>query len=71
MVQEHKAALVRMLKQQIKQRSITVGILGMGYVGLPLAVEFARAGIRTLGFDTKLDKLTQLRQGRSYLRDVP
>lgn len=59
------------LRQRIQQRHFTVGVLGMGYVGLPLALEYSRAGIRTFGFDIKPEKLAQLRQGQSYIRDVP
>jgi UDP-N-acetyl-D-glucosamine dehydrogenase len=62
---------VEELARRIAQRRITVGVLGMGYVGLPLALEFARAGVRTLGFDIKAEKIALLRQGQSYLRDVP
>ncbi|MEN3026358.1 MAG: nucleotide sugar dehydrogenase [Chlorobiota bacterium] len=59
------------LRQRIEQRRVRVGILGMGYVGLPLAMEFARAGVPTIGLDTNAAKIEQLRHGRSYLRDVP
>ncbi len=61
----------RRLRRRIERRTLTVGVLGMGYVGLPLAVEFARAGVRTLGFDVKAEKIEHLRRGQSYLRDVP
>ncbi len=59
------------LRRRLQRRRVTVGVLGMGYVGLPLAVEYARAGIRTFGFDIKPERVAQLQQGRSYLRDVP
>jgi UDP-N-acetyl-D-glucosamine dehydrogenase len=66
-----KSALVRELHRRIAERRITVGVIGMGYVGLPLALEFARAGVRTFGFDINSDKVAALRRGRSYVRDVP
>ncbi|GBD06474.1 UDP-N-acetyl-D-glucosamine 6-dehydrogenase [bacterium HR21] len=59
------------LRERIRRRRLTVGVLGMGYVGLPLALEYARAGIRTFGFDIKPEKISQLQQGQSYIRDVP
>ena len=48
----------------------TLAIVGAGYVGLPLAVEFARAGFSTTGLDTDLDRVTALNAGRSYTPDV-
>nr|BAL55102.1 nucleotide sugar dehydrogenase [uncultured Bacteroidetes bacterium] len=58
------------LAKRIKQRTLTVGVLGLGYVGLPLAVEFARKGIRTLGFDTNAEKIALLERGQNYIRDL-
>lgn len=49
----------------------TVGIVGLGYVGLPLAVAFAGTGIRVIGVDTNPEKLTSLNEGSSYIEDVP
>ena len=48
-----------------------IGIIGLGYVGLPLAVEFARKGFVVTGFDVDESKNTQINQGRSYIPDVP
>jgi len=45
--------------------------MGIGYVGLPLAVEFAKAGFQTVGLDYDLNKVTELNAGRSYIGDVP
>jgi UDP-N-acetyl-D-glucosamine dehydrogenase len=58
------------LAKRIKQRTLTVGVLGLGYVGLPLAVEFARKGIRTLGFDKNAEKIALLERGQNYIRDL-
>jgi UDP-N-acetyl-D-glucosamine dehydrogenase len=59
------------LKKRIEAREAVAGIIGLGYVGLPLAVELARANIRTIGFDTDVRKIGELAAGRSYIPDVP
>jgi len=59
------------LISDIKNRRITVGIIGLGYVGLPLAVRFAEQGFRVLGFDTDPQKIEQLSRGLSYIRHIP
>lgn len=48
----------------------TVGIIGLGYVGLPLAIAFAESGAKVIGLDISLERVNLLRQGRSYLTDV-
>ncbi|MEO8089996.1 MAG: nucleotide sugar dehydrogenase, partial [Gemmatimonadales bacterium] len=53
-----------------ERREILFGIVGLGYVGLPLAVELARAGYRVLGFDVNPDVVEGLNQGRSHVKDV-
>jgi UDP-N-acetyl-D-glucosamine dehydrogenase len=58
------------LLQRIADRSARIGVIGLGYVGLPLAVEFARAGFRVLGVDTQVDRVAQVRAGISYVNDV-
>lgn len=58
------------LEQKIKDKSAKVGIVGLGYVGLPLAVEFANKGFYCLGIDTDLKKVEQLNRGDSYIDDV-
>jgi UDP-N-acetyl-D-glucosamine dehydrogenase len=55
----------------ILNRQVRVGIIGLGYVGLPLAVEFAKAGLRVTGIDVDVEKVKAINAGRSYLRDVP
>lgn len=58
------------LLNKIADREIVTGIIGLGYVGLPLAVEMAKAGFRTIGFDVKKEKVNSVNQGLSYIRDV-
>jgi UDP-N-acetyl-D-glucosamine dehydrogenase len=59
------------LEEKIKSRTARVGIVGLGYVGLPLAMEFARAGFSVTGIDIQESKVAQLNSGESYVRDVP
>jgi len=59
------------LKGKIVSRTARVGVLGLGYVGLPLAVEFARAGFAVTGIDREASKVERLNSGQSYIQDVP
>ena len=59
------------LLQKIKGRSGTVGVIGMGYVGLPLAVEFAKGGFHVIGFDVSDRVVKTLMRGESHIQDVP
>jgi len=59
------------LLAKIRDRAAVVGIVGLGYVGLPLALRFAEAGFRVLGFDTDPAKVESLSSGRSYLLRFP
>ncbi len=56
--------------QRIADRSCTVGIIGLGYVGLPLALVFCEAGFHVLGFDIDPEKIRQLTAGTSYIRHI-
>ena len=58
------------LANRIHDRSVTVGIIGLGYVGLPLAMAFVEKGIRVLGFDVDPDKPAQLARGESYIKHL-
>ncbi len=58
------------LKQKILDRTVTLGAVGLGYVGLPLAVEKARAGFRVIGFDVQTEKVDMVNQGHNYIGDV-
>jgi UDP-N-acetyl-D-glucosamine dehydrogenase len=61
-----KAALLN----KIERREAVVAVIGMGYVGLPLAVEFARAGYRVIGVDVTAEKVRLLNDGQSYIPDI-
>ncbi len=60
-----------LLIKKLKDKSAKVAVLGMGYVGLPLAVVFAEAGFSVLGIDPDERKLRSFQQGKSYIQDVP
>jgi UDP-N-acetyl-D-glucosamine dehydrogenase len=59
------------LVDRIRQRDVAIGVIGLGYVGLPLAVEFARAGLRVTGFDVDETKVRSINGSTSYVPDVP
>src|SRR4051794_21372610 len=59
------------LDQKIRNRSAKVGIVGLGYVGLPLAVEFAKAGFEVTGIDLSEEKVARVNAGNSYIGDIP
>jgi UDP-N-acetyl-D-glucosamine dehydrogenase len=58
------------LKAKIDAREARIGVIGLGYVGLPLALEFAKAGFRVTGFDLDGEKIRMLSGGASYIEDV-
>ncbi len=58
------------LLEKIKNKEIMVGIVGLGYVGLPLAVEYARAGFKTVGFDVQSSKVDKVNEGENYIADI-
>lgn len=59
------------LQRKIETRSAHVGIIGMGYVGLPLAARAGRLGFSVLGFDVVAELVAQLNKGESHIGDVP
>jgi UDP-N-acetyl-D-glucosamine dehydrogenase len=59
------------LRDSIEAKQARIGIIGLGYVGLPLAVEFALAGFHVTGFDVDDSKVGAINAGRSYIPDVP
>lgn len=59
------------LLEKIDQKKVQVGVIGMGYVGLPLAVEIANTGLTVVGVDVIESKVQQINQGISYIQDVP
>ena len=59
------------LLRKIQDRSATVAVVGLGYVGLPLAVEFAKAGFDVIGYDVSQRVVDLLNEGKSHIQDVP
>jgi UDP-N-acetyl-D-glucosamine dehydrogenase len=57
--------------KKIETKEAVIGIIGLGYVGLPLGITFARAGYRVIGFDNDAKKVTFLNDGKSYLEHIP
>ncbi|MBL8095865.1 MAG: nucleotide sugar dehydrogenase [Anaerolineales bacterium] len=57
--------------EKIEQRTAVVGVVGLGYAGLPLVVGFAQAGLRVIGVDVDAGRVAELQAGRSYVEDVP
>jgi nucleotide sugar dehydrogenase len=58
------------LLKKIENREIVAGVVGLGYVGLPLAVEKAKAGFKTIGFDVQQEKVAMVNAGKNYIGDV-
>jgi UDP-N-acetyl-D-glucosamine dehydrogenase len=59
------------LQNKIKDKTASVGVVGLGYVGLPLAVEFAKAGFFVTGIDVLQHKVDAINRGESYIQDIP
>jgi UDP-N-acetyl-D-glucosamine dehydrogenase len=58
------------LSEWIDSRRAQIGVIGLGYVGLPLALEFAKAGFRVTGFELDEEKVRTINAGGSYIDDV-
>jgi len=58
------------LIEKIKSKNARIGIIGLGYVGLPLVIEFCKAGFHVTGFDIDKKKVELLRQGKSYIKHI-
>src|SRR5690606_33163119 len=58
------------LKDRLISKEAVLGVVGLGYVGLPLAVEKAKAGYKTIGFDVQKDKVDKVNSGINYIGDV-
>lgn len=68
----HKQTTVQQeLLEKINSREAVLGVIGLGYVGLPLAVEFAQVGFRVIGVDISQEKVDLLNKGVSYISDIP
>src|SRR5882762_863315 len=59
-----------LLQKKIQNRTAKIGILGLGYVGLPLACEFAKAGFSVMGFEVDRTRVSNLLHGHSYIEDI-
>ena len=68
---DYKVPVMTEWERKFKTQKITVGILGLGYVGLPLAREFACAGLKVIGFDIDEKKVKTLNAGRSIIKHIP
>lgn len=62
--------MIENLRKKILKRNAKVAVIGLGYVGLPLAVEFAKAGFKVFGIDTDKNKVKKINKGESYIADV-
>jgi len=62
--------LKQQLLSKIKNKTAVLGVIGLGYVGLPLAVEKARAGYKTIGFDMQEKKVRMVNDGQNYIKDI-
>ena len=58
------------LTAKIKNKSAVVGIIGLGYVGLPLGLEFASKGFKVIGFDIDERKIPVLKSGKTYIKHI-
>ena len=65
------SALADRLLGRLQSRQARIGVVGLGYVGLPLSVEFARSGLTAVGIDLDSRKVSAIQQGNSYIPDVP
>jgi len=68
---QSRAATLAQLEERIATRQARIGVIGLGYVGLPLAVEFAKEGFRVTGVDVDAERIEGVERGRSYILDVP
>jgi UDP-N-acetyl-D-glucosamine dehydrogenase len=59
------------LKKKIRNKTAKIGVIGMGYVGLPLAMEFTLKNFVTVGFDIDSEKIARLKRGQSYIKYIP
>ncbi|MFO0839246.1 MAG: nucleotide sugar dehydrogenase [Phycisphaerae bacterium] len=64
-------SLVETFLQKVADRKALIGVIGLGYVGLPLVREFTGAGFSVMGFDVDEEKVSMLRAGKSYIRHLP
>ena len=63
--------MIQQLVRKIETKKAVIGVVGLGYVGLPLVREFTRGGAKVLGFDVDEKKVKSLMAGRSYIEHIP
>ena len=59
------------LEKKLTDRTLTLGVIGLGYVGLPLSLTFLRKGVKVVGFDLDQSKIDKLNKGESYIKHIP
>ena len=69
-MKEAKNLLKTELLNKIKNKTAILGVVGLGYIGLPLAVEAAKAGFKTTGFDMQEERVLWVNKGHNYIRDI-
>lgn len=67
---ENGVSTISRLEDKLKDKSAIIGILGLGYVGLPLAVAFAESDLKVIGFDVNANRVEEVNQGESYIADI-
>jgi len=70
-VRQRAAGALRPFMARVSAKRAKIGVIGLGYVGLPLAAEFAKIGFRVTGFEIDAKRVKTLNAGRSYIQDVP
>ncbi|MFD1037173.1 nucleotide sugar dehydrogenase [Virgibacillus byunsanensis] len=70
MINLKEKQVINNLKEKLINKTATLGVVGLGYVGLPLAVEKAKAGFKTIGFDVQESKVEMVKLGENYIGDV-
>jgi UDP-N-acetyl-D-glucosamine dehydrogenase len=65
-----EAETMNIIKEKLMNKTATLGVVGLGYVGLPLAVEKAKAGFKTIGFDVQENKVNMVNSGKNYIGDI-
>ena len=69
-MKKNENPLKQQLLTKIKNKTAVLGVIGLGYVGLPLAVEKAKAGYKTIGFDMQEKKVHMVNEGQNYIKDI-
>ena len=70
-MREFNLTIKSTLIQKLHEKKATIGIVGLGYVGLPLMLRYCEVGYKVIGFDTDQSKVDSLRQGKSYIEHIP